>query len=193
MFDTSFLQVLVFGAVGALLVGPKDLPMVARKFGGILGKGVGVISRTRNSVQSFIRENELTHVQQDFERSLQQIRQVQDEVKQGLTSPIVSAQSIPPYTHTEYSHLSEPARAHSFPFPSNTGYPKTIVELGAPLGENPQFPYAVYVLFTSPASKSFFVNSPFSSSFCQKVCSRFRCLIFHNPKASKRGPWSALA
>jgi Sec-independent protein translocase protein TatA len=28
MFDTSFLQVVVFVVAGALLVGPKDLPVV---------------------------------------------------------------------------------------------------------------------------------------------------------------------
>lgn len=146
MFDTSFLQVLVFGVVGALLVGPKDLPMAARKFGGMLGKGVGLISRTRNSVQSFIRENQLTNVQQDFERSLQQIRQVQDEVKQGLTSPIVSAQPTTRYTHTEYPSFSDSVRVHSFPGPSGTGYSDNRVDSRTPLSEIPQSPYALYVL-----------------------------------------------
>jgi Sec-independent protein translocase protein TatA len=126
MFDTSFLQVVVFGAVGALLVGPKDLPMVARKIGGILGKGVGFISRTRGNVQSFIKENQLSEVQQDFERSLQQIRQVQDEVKQGLTSPIVQSYHRP--SRTDYSSFNEPVHTRTVIAPSISSHSATNFE-----------------------------------------------------------------
>ena len=145
MFDTSFLQVVVFGVVGALLVGPKDLPVVARKFGGILGKGVGFVSRTRNNVQSFIKENQLTEVQQDFERSLQQIRQVQDEVKQGLTSPMV--QSFHRQVHSNYSSFNEPAQTSAFLSSSSARYPATKVESPFSSGETSQFSHNRYVWF----------------------------------------------
>lgn len=145
MFDASFLQIVLFGAVGALLVGPKDLPMVARKFGGLLGKGVGFISRTRNSVQAFVKENQLIEVQQDFERSLQQIRQVQDEVKQGLTSPI--AHSYYQQAQTSFAPIHEPARARSFVTPSSTQYPVIKEEENTrfPLGQPLQASHSAYV------------------------------------------------
>jgi Sec-independent protein translocase protein TatA len=143
MFDASFLQIVLFGAVGALLVGPKDLPMVARKFGGLLGKGVGFISRTRNSVQAFVKENQLIEVQQDFERSLQQIRQVQDEVKQGLTSPI--AHSYYRQAQTSFAPIREPARARSFVTPSSTQYPiKEEENTRSPLGQPLQASHSAY-------------------------------------------------
>jgi Sec-independent protein translocase protein TatA len=143
MFDTSFLQVVVFGVVGALLVGPKDLPIVARKFGGILGKGVGFISRTRSNVQSFIKENQLTEVQQDFERSLQQIRQVQDEVKQGLTSPITH--SFHRQVHSNYSSFNEHAQTPTFLSSSNARYPATKAGSPVPSGETSQSSHIRYV------------------------------------------------
>jgi len=155
MFDSSFLQVVVFGVVGALLVGPKDLPMVARKFGGVLGKGVGLISRTRNSVQSFIRENELTHVQQDFERSLQQIRQVQDEVKQGLASPIL--QSFHRDTRTNYSSFRDPALMHAMPDSSSTSYRAIPTESRSPSGVVQRSSLATCVAFQTSRIISHFV------------------------------------
>lgn len=151
MFDTSFLQVVVFVVAGALLVGPKDLPVVARKLGGLLGKGVGFVGRTRSNVQSFIKENELTHVQHDFERSLQQIRQVQDEVKQGLTSPI--GQTIHRHGYTNHAHSSETSHFLTSRSPSNTRQ------------QVPQ-PHAMYVSFNS---FHFYVCFWFLSfDFCQK-------------------------
>lgn len=144
MFDTSFLQVLVLGVAGALLVGPKDLPVVARKFGGLLGKGVGLVGRTRTSVQSFIKEHELTHVQQDFERSLQQIRQVQDEVKQGLTSPIT--QTIHRHPYTNYAMLNDPAQVHTPISPSSSSHVANKFETRIPSGEELHSSNVMYVM-----------------------------------------------
>ena len=148
MFDTNFLQLVVFGVVGAMLVGPKDLPIVARKFGGLLGKGVGFISRTRSSVQSFIKDNQLTHVQQDFERSLQQIRQVQDEVKQGLTSPIVQSTPLRGEARLGSSSFGDPAQMHSFLSPPSSRHLAHQIEFRSPLGEVPQASHAMYVSLT---------------------------------------------
>lgn len=108
------------------MVGPKDLPAVARKMGGLLGKGVGFVGRTRTNLQSFIKEHELTDVQQDFERSLLQIRQVQDEVKQGLSSPI--AQTIHRHVHSRHAYFTPYS-------PSSTNPLTKKVESPSPNGE----------------------------------------------------------
>jgi Sec-independent protein translocase protein TatA len=165
MFDSSFFQVVVFGVVGALLVGPKDLPMVAKKFGGVLGKGVGLISRSRNSVQSFIRENELTHVQQDFERSLQQIRQVQDEVKQGIASPIL--QPLHRENRTNYSSISNPAQMRAMYDSSSTSYRASSVESQSPSGTVQRSSLATFVTFQTSRINSYCVILEVSS-FLQK-------------------------
>jgi Sec-independent protein translocase protein TatA len=135
MFDTSFLQVVVCVLAGALLVGPKDLPVVARKLGGLLGKGVGFVGRTRTSVQSFINEHELNHVQQDFERSLQQIRQVQDEVKQGLTSPI--SQMNHQHFYTNHAYINEVAHFHKSHSHSSSVHLPNNVDCRSIIGESP--------------------------------------------------------
>ena len=127
------------------MVGPKDLPAVARKMGGLLGKGVGFVGRTRTNLQSFIKEHELTDVQQDFERSLLQIRQVQDEVKQGLSSPI--AQTIHRHVHSRHAYFTPYS-------PSSTNPLTKKVESPSPNGE---YSHAMYVSPNSFALMHFFL------------------------------------
>jgi Sec-independent protein translocase protein TatA len=45
-----------------LIVGKKDLPVVARSIGGLVGRVVGTLQRARAQVSSMTKDNELSEV-----------------------------------------------------------------------------------------------------------------------------------
>ena len=62
MFDISLAEVFVTFAVGAFLIGKKDLPKFANVAGTFVGRSVGMILRTKNEIFDATKDHKIHSV-----------------------------------------------------------------------------------------------------------------------------------
>ena len=65
MFDVSWGELFIVGAVGATLAGRKDLPTAFRFVGSQVGRVVGLLQGARARADSYTAQNELRQLQND--------------------------------------------------------------------------------------------------------------------------------
>lgn len=101
MFEVSFPELVILGAIALLVLGPERLPKAARFVGLWVRKARAQWFAMKNEL-----EQELAH--EELQRSLQETRQALQEVQQGvqLDTPMQDAPppSTPPPPATRQGH-----------------------------------------------------------------------------------------
>ena len=69
MFDIGWSEMAVIMLVALIVIGPKDLPRVARNVGRWVGKGRALAREFQNQLEEMAREAELDKVKQEIERA----------------------------------------------------------------------------------------------------------------------------
>jgi Sec-independent protein translocase protein TatA len=80
MFDISWGEIFVVGAVGVALTGRRDLPAACRFVGSQLGRVVGLLQGARARADQFAHQNELKQLQNEFRSGLRELDQVKMEL-----------------------------------------------------------------------------------------------------------------
>ncbi|MBC3882510.1 Sec-independent protein translocase subunit TatB [Undibacterium sp. LX40W] len=75
MIDLGLTKLAVIGAVALIVIGPKDLPRVARMAGTLLGRAQRYISQVKTEVNREIEMEELRKMQQEVQSAAQEIEQ----------------------------------------------------------------------------------------------------------------------
>jgi sec-independent protein translocase protein TatB len=103
MFDMSWGEVMVIGAVALIVIGPKDLPKALRTLGNMTAKVRRMAAEFQNQFNDAMREAELDEIRKQVEGVNQSvagfnpIENVRDELKGAIEGPVQpSTSAIPP-------------------------------------------------------------------------------------------------
>jgi Sec-independent protein translocase protein TatA len=80
MFEISWGEIFVVGAVGAAVTGRKDLPAACRLVGSQLGRMVGLLQGARVRADQFTAQNEMKQLQNELRSGLRELDQVRTEL-----------------------------------------------------------------------------------------------------------------
>lgn len=136
------LEFLLAAVIALIVVGPKDLPILLRKFGQFMGKLRSMANEFRASFDEMARQSELDELRKEveamrrgqFAAEAQQaatadLHQTFDDIHQGLSD--VGVQLHPPMSHQYYEAPSEPLPPEPAPKPK----PRTRKAAAKPAGE----------------------------------------------------------
>ncbi|CAK0785402.1 hypothetical protein CVIRNUC_008611 [Coccomyxa viridis] len=77
-------EILVILGAAGLLIGPKELPGLARGAGRLTGRAAAFLTRSRAAFLKFSDENEITELHKEMQQSLAQLQQIQYELRSGI-------------------------------------------------------------------------------------------------------------
>src|SRR5918997_7134303 len=102
MFDMSWGEVMVIGAVALIVIGPKDLPKALRTLGNMTAKVRRMASEFQSQFNDAMREAELDEIRKQVEGVNQSVadfnpvQTVRDELKGAIESPAALSSTPPP-------------------------------------------------------------------------------------------------
>src|ERR671913_1090237 len=98
MFDLSWGEVMVIGAVALIVIGPKDLPRALRTVGNVTSKVRRMAAEFQGQFQEAIREAELDDVKKQLQgmnnsvssmnNGFNPIQSIRDELKTAVDAPV---------------------------------------------------------------------------------------------------------
>jgi sec-independent protein translocase protein TatB len=97
MFDMSWGEVMVIGAVALIVIGPKDLPKALRTLGNMTAKVRRMASEFQSQFNDAMREAELDEIRKQVEGVNQSVadfnpvQSVRDELKGAIEAPASSS------------------------------------------------------------------------------------------------------
>ncbi|TXG72179.1 hypothetical protein EZV62_000758 [Acer yangbiense] len=71
---------LIIGATAAL-VGPKDLPMIARTAGRLAGRAIGYVQLARGQFDNVMQQSQARQVQKELQDAMQQLEAIRHEIR----------------------------------------------------------------------------------------------------------------
>ncbi len=110
MFDMSWGEVMVIGAVALVVIGPKDLPKALRTVGQMTTKVRRMAAEFQSQFNEAMREAELDEVKRQIAdvnesvsslntQTFNPVETVRDELKSAVEAPIAAAEpALPPLT-----------------------------------------------------------------------------------------------
>ena len=132
MFDMSWGEVMVIGAVALIVIGPKDLPKALRTLGNMTAKVRRMASEFQSQFNEAMREAELDEIRKQVEgvnqsvasldsTTFNPIQTVRDELKGAIEAPVGTGTA--PQAGAD---ASAPAPAEAAPASAGTGEPLAI-------------------------------------------------------------------
>jgi Sec-independent protein translocase protein TatA len=94
MFDISWGELAVLGAVGVAVTGKRDLPKACRFVGQQLGRVVGLLQGARARADRFAHHNELRALQNELRSGLRELDQVKTELAVAASSQGVMGRGL---------------------------------------------------------------------------------------------------
>ncbi len=97
MFDMSWGEMMIIGAVALIVIGPKDLPKALRTVGNMVGKVRRMAGEFQGQFQDAMREAELDEVRKDLDgvnrsvSSFNPVNTIRDEIAGAVKAPEASA------------------------------------------------------------------------------------------------------
>ena len=98
MFDLSWGEVMVIGAVALIVIGPKDLPKALRTLGNMTAKVRGMAAEFQSQFNDAMREAELDEIRKQVESvsqsvpslntSFNPIETARDEIRSAIEAPV---------------------------------------------------------------------------------------------------------
>src|SRR3712207_9022491 len=111
MFDMSWGEVMVIGAVALIVIGPKDLPKALRTLGNMTSQVRRMASEFQSQFNDAMREAELDEIRKQVEGVNQSvagfnpIENVRDELKGAIERPAQPSTSAVPRSEEHTSEL----------------------------------------------------------------------------------------
>lgn len=116
MFDMSWGEVLVIGAVALIVIGPKDLPKALRTLGNMVGKIRRMASEFQGQFNDALREAELDDVKRQLQgvndtvsKGFNPVQTIRDELKGAIDAPVASGSSAATSSDSALAPAPEPA------------------------------------------------------------------------------------
>jgi sec-independent protein translocase protein TatB len=106
VFDVSFSELILIGAVTLIVVGPERMPKVARTAGMLIGRLQRFIGNVKAELHQEMQMSELAQLEADF-------RKEADEIQQSIHQPLTDAAAMlaegaePPPTANEAKRVDE--------------------------------------------------------------------------------------
>lgn len=88
MFDVGFVELMLIGIVGLVIIGPERLPGVARTLGKYVGKLRRFMTNVKADVESELRADELREILKQQQNSLQSVKKAVDEVDKEINASV---------------------------------------------------------------------------------------------------------
>lgn len=85
VFGFSYGEVLFLLAGTVILLGPKDLPIMARAAGRLTGKAVGYLQTMRGQVDTIMQQSQVNDVQKELREAMAQLDAIRHEVRSGMS------------------------------------------------------------------------------------------------------------
>src|ERR671913_1715108 len=105
MFDLSWGEVMVIGAVALIVIGPKDLPRALRTVGQVTGKLRRMAAEFQGQFNEAMREADLEDVKKQLQSvnesvpslntSFNPIQTIRDELKTSIEAPVATPEKAP--------------------------------------------------------------------------------------------------
>ncbi len=120
-FEQGALEFILIAAIGLIVLGPKDLPIVMRRVGQFVAKMRGMAAEFRASFDELARQSEIDDLRKEVEA-----------MRKGEFAAGASPPPEPTYDYNPYDNASAGLDNHGFTFPPqpSTGQPPI---LGAPI------------------------------------------------------------
>mmetsp|Transcript_1069 Transcript_1069/g.2493 ORF Transcript_1069/g.2493 Transcript_1069/m.2493 type:complete len:252 (+) Transcript_1069:405-1160(+) len=80
VFDVTVSQLALVVLVGAAVVGPRDLPKVARTAGHALGAATRFIIKSRRQAEQLVQEAQIPEIRQEIHKSLSELDRIRSEI-----------------------------------------------------------------------------------------------------------------
>lgn len=81
MFGISYGQLLVLLGASTILIGPKDLPRVARSAGRLVGRGVGYLQLARGQFDNVMHKSQVSQVHKEVQDAMAQLQAIRYEIR----------------------------------------------------------------------------------------------------------------
>lgn len=108
MFDISFTELLVIGAVALVVIGPERLPKVARTVGHLLGRAQRYVSDVKSDIQREMELDELKKFKAQMDEAASSLKTSLREAESSIRQPLDQF-------HDEMSKLASSATSLSSP------------------------------------------------------------------------------
>ncbi|TDI79392.1 MAG: twin-arginine translocase subunit TatB [Betaproteobacteria bacterium] len=119
MFDISFIEIMVIAAVALIVVGPEQLPKVARTLGHLSGRLRRYVSDVKNDIQREMEVEELNELHSSVQEAAHSIENsVREEISQLQTAAdIRTATTATTVSQSEVVGKETPLKESSPPRP----------------------------------------------------------------------------
>ena len=92
MFNISFGEILIIGAIGVIVIGPARLPQTARFVGHFIGRAQRQVSSIKAEIKREMALEDMKSAQQDFEDARHNLRNVFNQAAAGVNEAAGEAQ-----------------------------------------------------------------------------------------------------
>ncbi|HVF34634.1 MAG TPA: Sec-independent protein translocase protein TatB [Candidatus Saccharimonadia bacterium] len=99
MFDVSFIELMIIGIVGLLVLGPEKLPVAARTVGGFVRRARASWSSVRGEFERELAADELKRTMRETARDLDlraDIREAERSFRETIEPPHLDLDAPPP-------------------------------------------------------------------------------------------------
>ncbi|HTH96136.1 MAG TPA: Sec-independent protein translocase protein TatB [Stellaceae bacterium] len=107
MFNFSWSEILLIGAVALVVIGPKDLPRALRTAGIFIRRMRGFAREFQGSIDQMVREAELEEAEKQFRKSIAEV----DLPDLNIDHPAIAQPVEPPVEHTPTPSILAPGPA----------------------------------------------------------------------------------
>lgn len=107
MFGISYGELFLIIGATAALVGPKDLPIIARTAGRLAGRAIGYVQLARGQFDNVMQQSQARQVTKELQDAMQQLDAIRHEIRS------VSLINPGPMTRKLMDNLPEPTPNHS--------------------------------------------------------------------------------
>ncbi|XP_073263352.1 uncharacterized protein [Populus alba] len=125
MFGISYGELFLLLGATAALIGPKDLPLIARTAGRLTGRAIGYVQMARGQFDSVMQQSQARQVHKELQDTMAQLDAIRHEIRSisvlnpgPLTRRLVDNLDPPPATNDLASGTPENADAENVPNPT---------------------------------------------------------------------------
>ncbi|XP_042516235.1 sec-independent protein translocase protein TatB [Macadamia integrifolia] len=81
MFGISYGELFLIVGAAAALIGPKDLPIIARTAGRLAGRAIGYVQLARGQLENVLHESQASQVHKELKETMQQLEAIRYEIR----------------------------------------------------------------------------------------------------------------
>src|SRR5688500_7733636 len=99
MFDVSFVELMLIGIVGLLVLGPEKLPVAARTVGGFVRRARNSWNSVRSEFERELAAEDLKRTMRETARDLdlsEEIRAAERDIRETIAPPSIDLDATPP-------------------------------------------------------------------------------------------------